>query len=322
MRTNLIEKGYIQDKQASGYKEYVLYKLDSNGNEVERIWFSDEDEMKRRIERSFIDNVLVSELFFDSNAQCIEAITVSFIGDYPTGKYKMLYNSNKKHLFRIEEYRAQECVLVRNSNYDGTYTVTLENNGVPRLYYQHSEDLPSEDNEDDIVDGEIFEKRDDDLVACYFYKNGVLARENVNHCDKYVVSGFSPKDAFYDGESYLKEETVYDERGREIKHFVVRRRNCEYYGDVFEDVVCNGEGTTKLTEYKEDGGKRILTIEGEYIDEETIVDDYESIYDDYSEIDESFTYEETDENGRCIVYVEMKNINGEPCIVTQTYRFL
>ena len=52
---------------------------------------------------------------------------------------------------------------------------------------------------------------------------------------------------------------------------------CEYNGEYLQDVVCHGEGTTKLVEYKEDGGKRILTIEGEYIDGETIIDDYESI---------------------------------------------
>ncbi|MBR5434959.1 MAG: hypothetical protein IK117_11045 [Bacteroidales bacterium] len=298
-----------------------MYKLDSNGNEVERIWFSDEDEMKRRVERSFIDNVLVSELFFDSNGNCVEAITVSLIGDYPTGEYKMLYNSNKKHLFKIEEYKDHECVLVRKSMFDGTYTV-LEKNGIPKLYYQHSEDLPSVDNEDDIVDGEIYEKIDDNLVACYYYKNGILEKEIVNHCDEDVASEYSPEDAYNDGESYLEEETVYDEIGREIKHFVVRRRDCEYNGEYLQDVVCHGEGTTKLIEYKQDGGKRILTIEGEYIDEETIIDDYESIYDDYSEIDEGFSYEETDGDGQRIVYVEMKKINGNPCIVTQTYRFL
>ena len=225
-------------------------------------------------------------------------------------------------MFKIEEYKDHECVLVRESNNDGTYIVTLENNGIKKHYRQLWENLPLEDNEDDIVDGEIYEKLDDNLVACYDYQNGVLVQETVNHCDEEVASEYSPEETFNDSESYLEEETVYDEKGREIKHFEVRRRDCDYEGEVLHDVVSEGEGTTKLTEYKEDGGKRILVIEGEYIDGETIIDDYESIYDDYSEIDEGFTYEETDGDGQRIVYVEMKKINGNPCIVTQTYRFL
>ncbi len=63
MRTDLIEKGYRLKQQVPGSNEYVLYKLDVNENIIEKIWFSDDDKMKRRVERTFIDNVLASELF-------------------------------------------------------------------------------------------------------------------------------------------------------------------------------------------------------------------------------------------------------------------
>ena len=60
MRTDLLQKGYLLDKQVSRSYVYVLYKLDSNKNEIERIWFSNEDKMERRVERTFNANALVS----------------------------------------------------------------------------------------------------------------------------------------------------------------------------------------------------------------------------------------------------------------------
>ncbi|MBR4498529.1 MAG: hypothetical protein IKI25_10595 [Bacteroidales bacterium] len=313
MRTDLIEKGYHLEQQVPGSNEYVLYKLDVNGNKIEKIWFSNEDKMKRRVERTFIDNVLASELFFDSDDQCVEVITVSIRGDYPDGEYKKLYVSDRRHLFKVEEYIDQECVLIRESNNDGTYTVSLENEGRTIEYGQRSKDIPLEDDEDDIFAGEIYVRSGDDSVTYCCYDNGILLKECVYHCED--ASERSPESAFYDSESYLEEETVNDEKGREIKHFKVRRGSSG---------ACRKYGTTTLTEYKKDGGTRILTIiDGLYVDDEKLlVDDYETIYDDYyEEIDYgSFSYEETNGDGECIVYVEKTKFNGKPCIAT--YKFI
>ena len=314
MRTDLIEKGYRLKQQVPGSNEYVLYKLDVNENIIEKIWFSNEDKMKRRVERTFIDNVLASELFFDSDDQCVEVITVSIRGDYPDGEYKKLYVSDRRHLFKVEEYNDQECVLVRESNDDGTYTVSLENEGRTIEYGQRSKDIPLEDDEDDIFAGEIYERSGDDSVTYCSYDNGILLKKKVMHCED--ASEHSPESAFCDSESYIEEETVNDENGREIKHFEVRRDS--------SSGVCKKYGTTKLTEYKKDGGTRILTIiDGLYFDDEKLlVDDYEKIYDDYYvEIDYgSFSYEETNGEGQCIVYVEKTTFNGKPCIAT--YKFI
>lgn len=315
MRTDLIEKGYRLKQQVPGSNEYVLYKLDVNENIIEKIWFSNEDKMKRRVERTFIDNVLASELFFDSDDQCVEVITVSIRGDYPDGEYKKLYVSDRRHLFKVEEYNDQECVLVRESNNDGTYTVSLENEGRTIEYGQRSKDIPLEDDEDDIFAGEFFERSGDDSVTYRCYDNGILLKERVYHCED--ASERSPESAIYDSESYLEEETVNDENGRVIKHFEVRRGF--YYNDEYSSEACRKYGTTKLTEYKKDGGTRILTIDGLYVDEEEVPDDYETIYDDYT-IDEGFSYEETNGEGEYIVYVEKTKFKGKPCIAT--YKFI
>ena len=314
MRTDLIEKGYQLEKQVQGSNEYELYKLDVNGNKIERIWFSDEDKMKRRVKRTFSANGLISEHVFDSNDQYVEIIVVSIIGDYPEGEYKKLYVSDRRHLFKVEEYIDQECVLVRESNNDGTYTVSLENEGRTIEYGQRSKDIPLVDDEDDIYAGEIYVRSGDDSVTYRCYDNGILLKELVNHCED--ASEHSPESAFNNSD-YMEEETVNDEEGREIKHFEVRRGF--YYNGEYIAGVCKDYGTTKLTEYKKDGGTRILTIDGLRVDDEEVPDDYETIYDDY-EIDKGFSYEETNGEGECIVYVEKTKFKGKPCIAT--YRFI
>ena len=317
MRTDLIEKGYHLEQQVPGSNEYVLYKLDVNGNKIERIWFSDEDKMIRRVKRTFSANGLVSEHVFDSNDQYVEIIVVSIVGDYPDGEYKKLFVSDRRHLFKVEEYIDQERVLIRESNNDGTYTVSLENEGRTIEYGQRSKDIPLEDDEDDIFAGEIYVRSGDDSVTYRCYDNGILLKECVNHCED--ASEHTPESAFYDSESYLEEETVNDEKGRKIKHFEVRRGF--YYNDEYSSGACINYGTTKLTEYKKDGGTRILTIDGLYVDEEEVPDDYETIYDDYT-IDDGFSYEETNGEGQCIVSVKTTKVEGKDCIVTKTYRFI
>ncbi len=228
-----------------------------------------------------------------------------------------MYVSDRRHLFKVEEYNDQECVLVRESNDDGTYTVSLENEGRTIEYGQRSKDIPLEDDEDDIFAGEFFERSGDDSVTYRCYDNGILLKEIVKHCED--ASEYSPESAFYNSESYMEEEAVNDENGREIKHFKVRRGF--YYNDEYSSEARKNYGTTKLTEYKEDGGIRVLTIDGLYVDEEEVPDDYETIYDDYT-IDEGFSYEETNGEGQCIVSVKTTKVEDKDCIVTKTYRFI